>query len=197
MVFYLFASWVSLLTPCRTSIHAYWDLKQSQVIHSYFWRSRLCLEHTTPSPGQWAQTTVQSARQLHNWSAIPTGRWRGAPTTEGQKQQIVPLPSMAACPSPPSTPQQPNSQPVATPLGSPQRSHAPPCCLGRGYISPKPGPTAVPCRAQPSRQHVAMRSGQVVRPDPKYFDWVSGASCVWWWERFREFAASCWCMCVN
>ena len=94
----------------------------------------------------------------------------GAPTTEGQKQQIVPLPSMAACPSPPSTPQHPNSRPVATLLGSPQRSHAPPCCLGRDQMSPKPGPTAVPCRVQPSHQHVAMRSGQVVRPDPEYFD---------------------------
>ena len=94
----------------------------------------------------------------------------GAPTTEGQKQQIVPLLSMATCPSPPSTLQQPNSQPVATQLGSPQRSHAPPCCLGHDQMSPTPGPTAVPCRAQPSGQPVVMRSGQVVRPDPKYFD---------------------------
>ena len=94
----------------------------------------------------------------------------GTPTTEGQKQQIVPLPSMAACPSLPSTPQQPNSQPVATLLGSLQCSHAPPCCLGHDQMSPTPGPTVVPCRAQPSHQHVAMCSGQVLGPDPKYFD---------------------------
>ena len=48
----------------------------------------------------------------------------GAHTTEGQKQQSVPLPSLAACPLPPSTPP-PSSRPVATQLGSPQRSHAP------------------------------------------------------------------------
>ena len=91
----------------------------------------------------------------------------GAPTTEGQKQQTVPVPSMAACPSPPSTPQQPSSR---TQLGSPQRSHAPPCSLGRDQMSPTPGPTAVPCQAQPSRQPVVTRSGRVVRPNPNYFD---------------------------
>ena len=64
-------------------------------------------------------------------------------TTEGQKQQIVPLPSMATSPSLPSTRQQPSS---------PQHSHAPPCSLGCDQMSPTPGPTAVPCQAQPSRQ---------------------------------------------
>ena len=94
----------------------------------------------------------------------------GAPATEDQKQEIVPLPSMAACPSPPSTPQQTSSRPVATQLGSPQRSHAPPCSLGRDQMSLTPGPTAVPCQAQPSRQPVVTHSGRVVRPNPKYFD---------------------------
>ena len=51
----------------------------------------------------------------------------GAPTTEDQKQQTVPLPSTAASPSPPSTPQQTSSRPVTAQLGSPRRSHAPPC----------------------------------------------------------------------
>ena len=80
----------------------------------------------------------------------------GAPTTEDQKQQTVPLPSTAASPSPPSTPQQTSSRPVATQLGSPRRSHAPPCSLGRDQVSPTPGPTAVPCQAQPSRQFLIL-----------------------------------------
>ena len=94
----------------------------------------------------------------------------GSPTTEDQKQQTVPLPSMAASPSPPSTPQQTSSRPMATPLGSPQRSHAPPCSLGRDQMLSTPGHTAVPCQAQPSRQPVVTRTGRVVRPNPKYFD---------------------------
>ena len=44
------------------------------------------------------------------------------------------------------------------------------CSLGRDQMSPTPGPTAVPCQAQPSRQPVVTRSGRVVRPNPKYFD---------------------------
>ena len=93
----------------------------------------------------------------------------GAPTTEDQKQQTVPLPSLAACPLPPSTPP-PSSRPVATQLGSPQHSHAPPWSLGHDQMSPTPGPNAVPCQAQPSRQPVVTRSGRVVGPNPKYFD---------------------------
>ena len=49
--------------------------RQSQVIHSYFWRSRLCSEQTTSSSGLWTQTIEQSARQLRNWSATATSQW--------------------------------------------------------------------------------------------------------------------------
>ena len=76
----------------------------------------------------------------------------GAPTTEGQKQQTVPLPSMASCPSPPSTPQQLSGRPVATQPGSPQRSHAPPWSLGRDHMSPTPGPVSYTHLTLPTRR---------------------------------------------
>ena len=93
-----------------------------------------------------------------------THQWAMEPLQLKVRSSKLLLASMAACPSPRSTLQQPSSRPVATQLGSSQRSHAPPCSLGCDQMSPTPGPTAVPCQAQPSRQPVATRSGRVVRP---------------------------------